>query len=165
MAEEAIRVKPVSGSEFPVWRVSTGNFAVSGPDGLIRVRGESRVGAGGGTSRRPRILPFVSITPRGIEGRDAQPACDLQQRSTAACERSDRLSLELIRELTPSVAQSTPSRSPRSLAKVSTTCFGGVSSRALFHLADLAPGLLESGLSDLIRYLRLLAGQYPHGPR
>src|SRR6476660_8081279 len=53
-------------------------------------------------------------------GRDPQLACDLDQRSTAARQQGDRLHLELIRKMTPFLAHSKPSRSPRSLAKVST---------------------------------------------
>src|SRR3954470_19756558 len=53
-------------------------------------------------------------------GGDAQLACDLDQRPTAARQQGDRLPLELIRKVTPFLAHSTPSRSCRSLAKVST---------------------------------------------
>src|SRR3954447_46184 len=53
-------------------------------------------------------------------GGDAKLACNLHQRPTAARQQGDRLHLELIRKMTPFLAHSTPSRSPRSLAKVST---------------------------------------------
>src|SRR4051794_32511544 len=53
-------------------------------------------------------------------GGDAQLAGDLHQWPTAACQQGDRLRLELIRKTTPFLAHSTPSRSLRSLAKVST---------------------------------------------
>src|SRR3954447_3329349 len=53
-------------------------------------------------------------------GGDAQLADDLHQWPTAACQQGDRLRLELIRKTTPFLAHSTPSRSRRSLAKVST---------------------------------------------
>src|SRR3954451_9857345 len=53
-------------------------------------------------------------------GGDAQLACDLDQRPTAARQQGDRLHLELIRKMTPFLAHSTPFRSRRSLAKVST---------------------------------------------
>src|SRR4051794_18593277 len=53
-------------------------------------------------------------------GGDAQLACDLDQRPTAARQQGDRLSLELIRKMTPFLAHSTPFRSHRSLSKVST---------------------------------------------
>src|SRR3954470_17821680 len=53
-------------------------------------------------------------------GRDAQLAGDLRQRPPAACQHCDRLRLELIRKVTPFLTHSTPSRSRRSLSKVST---------------------------------------------
>src|SRR3954464_9479749 len=53
-------------------------------------------------------------------GGDAQLACDLDQRPTAARQQGDRLPLELIRKMTPFLTHSTPFRSHRSLAKVST---------------------------------------------
>src|SRR3954447_24042101 len=53
-------------------------------------------------------------------GGDAQLACDLDQRPTAARQQGDRLPLELIRKMTPFLIHSTPFRSRRSLAKVST---------------------------------------------
>src|SRR3954462_6070454 len=53
-------------------------------------------------------------------GGDAQLASDLDQRPTAARQQGNRLPLELIRKMTPFLAHSTPFRSRRSLAKVST---------------------------------------------
>src|SRR3954463_6411748 len=53
-------------------------------------------------------------------GGDAQLACDLDQRPTAARQQGDRLPLELNRKMTPFLTHSTPFRSRRSLAKVST---------------------------------------------
>ena len=53
-------------------------------------------------------------------GGNAQLACDLAQRPTAAHQQGYRFLLELIRKMTPSLAHSTPFRSRRSLAKVST---------------------------------------------
>src|SRR3954451_8233993 len=53
-------------------------------------------------------------------GGDAQLACDLDQRPTAARQQGDRLRLELIRKMTPFLTHSTPFRSHRSLSKVST---------------------------------------------
>src|SRR3954468_7696845 len=61
-------------------------------------------------------------------GGDAQLACDLDQRPTAARQQGDRLPLELIRKMTPFLTHSTPFRSRRSLAKVSTN-----SGEAHFH--------------------------------
>src|SRR3954471_14268801 len=64
---------------------------------------------------------YAAIAPIAQHrGRDPQLACDLDQRPTAARQQGDRLHLELIRKMTPFLAHSTPSRSPRSLAKVST---------------------------------------------
>src|SRR4051812_8846712 len=53
-------------------------------------------------------------------GGDAQLASNLDQRPTAARQQGNRLPLELIRKMTPFLAHSTPFRSRRSLAKVST---------------------------------------------
>src|SRR3954447_6982709 len=53
-------------------------------------------------------------------GGDAQLADDLHQWPTAACQQGNRLRLKLIRKTTPFLTHSTPSRSLRSLAKVST---------------------------------------------
>jgi hypothetical protein len=70
---------------------------------------------------RPRILPSPAIAPVAQHrGGEAQLACDLDQRPTAARQQSDRLRLVLIRKMTPFLAHSTPFRSRRSLAKVST---------------------------------------------
>src|SRR3954449_165626 len=64
---------------------------------------------------------YAAIAPIAQHrGREPQLACDLDQRPTAARQQGDRLHLELIRKMTPFLAHSTPSRSPRSLAKVST---------------------------------------------
>jgi hypothetical protein len=52
--------------------------------------------------------------------RDAQLPCDLRQRPTAAHQQRHRFPLEIIRKLTTSLRHSTPFRSLRSLAKVST---------------------------------------------
>src|SRR4051794_22572863 len=64
---------------------------------------------------------YAAIAPIAQHrGREPQLACDLDQRPTAARQQGDRLRLELIRKMTPFLAHSTPSRSRRSLAKVST---------------------------------------------
>src|SRR3954467_6625760 len=64
---------------------------------------------------------YAAIAPIAQHrGREPQLACDLDQRPTAARQQGDRLHLELIRKMTPFLAHSTPSRSRRSLAKVST---------------------------------------------
>jgi hypothetical protein len=63
-----------------------------------------------------RLRQLRSIASRG----DAERAGDLDQRPTAARQQGNRLSLELISELTPSLGHSTPFRSHQSLAKVST---------------------------------------------
>src|SRR4051794_15354028 len=64
---------------------------------------------------------YAAIAPIAQHrGREPQLACDLDQRPTAARQQGDRLPLELIRKVTPFLAHSTPSRSCRSLAKVST---------------------------------------------
>src|SRR6476659_8139311 len=71
--------------------------------------------------RRPRIPPSASIAPVAQHrGGNAQLACDLAQRPTAAHQQGYRFLLELIRKMSPSLAHSTPFRSRRSLAKVST---------------------------------------------
>src|SRR5207302_11171527 len=71
--------------------------------------------------RRPRIPPSASIAPVAQHrGGNAQLACDLAQRPTAAHQQGYRLLLELIRKMAPSLAHSTPFRSRWSLAKVST---------------------------------------------
>src|SRR6476661_1361593 len=64
---------------------------------------------------------YAAIAPIAQHrGREPQLACDLDQRPTAARQQGNRLRLELIRKMTPFLAHSTPSRSRRSLAKVST---------------------------------------------
>src|SRR3954452_14691685 len=64
---------------------------------------------------------YAAIAPIAQHrGREPQLACDLDQRPTAARQQGDRLHLELIRKMTPFLAHSTPFRSRRSLAKVST---------------------------------------------
>src|SRR5215212_8613180 len=64
---------------------------------------------------------YAAIAPVAQHrGREPQLACDLHQWPTAACQQGDRLRLELIRKMTPFLAHSTPSRSSRSLPKVST---------------------------------------------
>src|SRR4051794_37210780 len=64
---------------------------------------------------------YAAIAPIARHrGREPQLACDLDQRPTAARQQGDRFHLELIRKVTPFLAHSTPSRSRRSLAKVST---------------------------------------------
>src|SRR3954452_21792402 len=68
-------------------------------------------------------------------GEDAQLACDLDQRPTAARQQGDRLPLELIRKMTPFLTHSTPFRSHRSLAKVSTN--SGEAHVGLNNLAGL----------------------------
>src|SRR5262245_51895586 len=71
--------------------------------------------------RRPRIPPSAAIAPVAQHrGGNAQLACELAQRPTAAHQQSHRFPLELIRKMTPFLAHSTPFRSRRSLAKVST---------------------------------------------
>src|SRR5262249_7361562 len=71
--------------------------------------------------RRSRIAPSTSIAPVAQHrGGNAQLACDPAQRPTAAHQQGDCFSLELICKMTPSLAHSTPFRSRRSLAKVST---------------------------------------------
>src|SRR5436190_21453775 len=68
-----------------------------------------------------RIPPSASIVPVAQHrGGNAQLACDLAQRPTAAHQQGYRPLLELIRKMTPSLAHSTPFRSRRSLTKVST---------------------------------------------
>src|SRR6516165_7745906 len=55
--------------------------------------------------RRPRIPPSASIAPVAQHrGGNAQLACDLAQRPTAAHQQSYRFLLELIRKMTPSLA-------------------------------------------------------------
>src|SRR4051794_26556804 len=71
--------------------------------------------------RRLRFLPAAASTPVAQHrGGDAQLPGDLHQRPAAARQQGNRLRLELIRKMTPFLAHSTPSRSSRSLPKVST---------------------------------------------
>jgi hypothetical protein len=86
--------------------------AGSGTEGAA----EAAIGCGADPAC-PRMLRVRQL--RSIEG-ESQLACDLDQRPTAARQQGDRLRLELIRKMTPFLAHSTPSRSRRSLAKVST---------------------------------------------
>jgi len=67
------------------------------------------------------MLPSLAIAPVAQHrGRDAQLAGNLDQPPTAARQQGDRLRLKLIPKVTPFPTHSTPSRSPRSLPKVST---------------------------------------------
>src|SRR5262249_46818019 len=71
--------------------------------------------------RRPRIPPSAAIAPVAQHrGGNAQLAGDPAQRPTTAHQQRHRFPLELIGKMTPSLAHSTPFRSRRSLAKVST---------------------------------------------
>ena len=91
-------------------------------------------------------------------GGDAQLAGDLHQWPTAACQQGDRLRLELIRKTTPFLAHSTPSRSLRSLAKVSTN--SGEPAPTLLT-ADVAQPMLpeftagERALGDRVAAVRM----------
>src|SRR4051812_1166807 len=70
---------------------------------------------------RARMPSLTAVTPVAQHrGRDPQLIGNLHQRPTAARQQCYRLRLELIRKPTPFLTHSTPSRSPRSLAKVST---------------------------------------------
>src|SRR3954471_146888 len=96
----------------------------------------------------PSMPSYAAIAPIAQHrGREPQLACDLDQRPTAARQQGDRLRLELIRKMTPFLAHSTPSRSPRSLAKVSTNSEEAQSS---FHcwveFAELDAGVLGGEL-------------------
>src|SRR5204862_4701035 len=87
--------------------------------------------------RRPHIPPFASIAPVAQHrGGDAQLVGDLQQRPITARQQGDCFSLELICVLTPSLDHSTPFRSSRSLAKVSTN--SGEPQRELTRTASIA---------------------------
>ena len=71
--------------------------------------------------RRPRMPPSLRLRQlRSIEGEMPSSPAICAQRPTAARQQGDRLLLELIRKVTPSLTHSTPSRSSRSLPKVST---------------------------------------------
>src|SRR3954463_519565 len=84
---------------------------------------------------------YAAIAPIAQHrGREPQLACDLDQRPTAARQQGDRLPLELIRKMTPFLAHSTPFRSRRSLAKVSTN-------------AGEAQGCLKRSGVDVLRAL------------
>src|ERR1700736_3885999 len=86
-----------------------------------RVRGGMRGRRRYRVPRRPRIPPSAAIAPVAQHrGGNAQLACDLAQRPTTAHQQGYRFLLELIGKMTPSLAHSTPFRSRRSLAKVST---------------------------------------------
>src|SRR6516225_1252613 len=86
-----------------------------------RVRGGMRRRRWYRVPRRPRLPPSASIAPVAQHrGGNTQLACDPAQRPTAAPQQGYRFPLELIRKMTPSLAHSTPFRSRRSLAKVST---------------------------------------------
>src|SRR3954452_22377132 len=88
---------------------------------------------------------YAAIAPIAQHrGREPQLACDLDQRPTAARQQGDRLHLELIRKMTPFLAHSTPSRSPRSLAKVSTN------SGEAQTLSGVAPVTKRSGKSCIV---------------
>src|SRR6478752_10255470 len=83
---------------------------------------------------------YAAIAPIAQHrGREPQLACDLDQRPTAARQQGNRLRLELIRKMTPFLAHSTPSRSRRSLAKVSTN--SGETQDAVF--LPCAPGAVH----------------------
>src|SRR3954470_3869811 len=84
-------------------------------------------------------------------GGDAQLACDLDQRPTAARQQGDRLPLELIRKMTPFLAHSTPFRSRRSLAKVSTN-----SGEAQFYLYGIG-GQYRACFAELPHYDRFVS--------
>src|SRR3954452_17344498 len=92
---------------------------------------------------------YAAIAPIAQHrGGDAQLASNLDQRPTAARQQGDRLRLELIRKMTPFLAHSTPSRSSRSLAKVSTN-----SGEA--HLDIAQPGRRHTLLLSLLRQARM----------
>src|SRR6516162_10554580 len=89
----------------------------SPPPGRERNAGPTPVSCAAPT----RIPPSASIAPVAQHrGGGAQLACDPAQPPTAAHQQGYRFALELIRKMTPSLAHSTPFRSRRSLAKVST---------------------------------------------
>src|SRR6478736_6731022 len=94
---------------------------------------------------------YAAIAPIAQHrGREPQLACDLDQRPTAARQQGNRLRLELIRKMTPFLAHSTPSRSRRSLAKVSTNSGETQCERVgkllgLFQLRECAKFFASSG--------------------
>src|SRR5207253_9855036 len=96
---------------------SRGEAGRSRPPGPGRDAGPTPV-SGAAPAPHP-ALHFIAPVAQH-RGGDTQLACDLAQRPTAAHQQGDRFLLELIRKMTPSLAHSTPFRSRRSLAKVST---------------------------------------------
>src|SRR3954468_6508143 len=100
---------------------------------------------------------YAAIAPIAQHrGREPQLACDLDQRPTAARQQGDRLHLELIRKMTPFLAHSTPSRSPRSLAKVSTNSgeahlqrLGPAAKGAVIRHREIETEQLEDGADQL----------------
>ena len=89
----------------------------SPPPGRERNAGPTPVSCAAPT----RIPSSASIAPVAQHrSGDAQLACDPAQPPTAAHQQGYRFPLELIRKMTSSLAHSTPFRSRRSLAKVST---------------------------------------------
>src|SRR5262249_20790337 len=99
--------------------------------------------------RRTPIPPSAFIAPVARpRGGNTQVACDPAQRPTAAHQQGYRFPLELIRKMTPSLAHSTPFRSHRSLAKVST------------NSREAQPGALladDMGLGKTLQGLAFLA--------
>src|SRR5215211_3441338 len=88
---------------------------------------------------------YAAIAPIAQHrGREPQLAGDLHQWPTAARQQGDRLRLELIRKMTPFLTHSTPSRSSRSLPKVSTN-------PGEAHPGRLLDGHLHDRLLDLRR--------------
>ena len=67
-----------------------------------------------------RTMLTASWSLQRADHAEQRDACDPAQRLTAAPQQGYRFPLELIRKMTPSLAHSTPFRSRRSLAKVST---------------------------------------------
>src|SRR5215472_14885087 len=108
--------------------------------------------------RRPRIPPSAFIAPVAQHrGGNTQLACDPAQRPTAAHQQGYRFPLELIRKMTPSLAHSTPFRSHRSLAKVSTNSREAHNGK---HSANVEPayaGLPMSLLQTRRRFLTTLS--------
>src|SRR3954464_2646840 len=93
-------------------------------------------------------------------GGDAQLASDLDQRPTAARQQGNRLPLELIRKMTPFLAHSTPFRSRRSLAKVSTNAGEAQCARGLRLRASVPPGHWK--LTTLVAGLRTAGISAPY---
>src|SRR3954451_8354897 len=98
---------------------------------------------------RARMPSLTAVTPVAQHrGRDPQLIGNLHQRPTAARQQCYRLRLELIRKPTPFLTHSTASRSPRSLAKVSTDSgeahFVSMElSRRAWLITSLSPGAGE----------------------